>query len=134
MPELPPSPPWTPGRKADHTVIRLMVDLLRMDDGRVFSDLSLEPEQLQLMAQWPNGGLAESGYALLVEAVRREAIFGILLQQSQDPTFMAKMNGLSPEKREIELKELASKVASQVSDLTDRIAFDVVRDVYSVIK
>lgn len=111
-----------------------MVDLLRMDDGRVFSDLSLEPEQLQLMAQWPNGGLAESGYALLVEAVRREAIFGILLQQSQDPTFMAKMNGLSPEKREIELKELASKVASQVSDLTDRIAFDVVRDVYSVIK
>ena len=117
-------------------MVRLVVDLLRLDDGRVMSSLGLdEPDEaMQHMSSWPNGGLSEAGYALLVEAVRREAVLGLLLSQSALPEFMQQLDERGPDAREIALRELSEKVASQVSDLTSRIVYDVVREVYDTLK
>lgn len=130
-------PSRTPGRHEGYTVTRLIVDFIRLDDGRVLtSGVEIENpiEALKLMAKWPTGGLAEAGYALLVEAIRREAILGFLLSQTQDPRYLSSLEGMEPEEREEALRDLAEKVQSQVTDLTNLIASKVVQEVYANLK
>lgn len=71
--------------------IVIEVRIRRDDFGRVSSIHDLRGEEDRKTAlSWPSGGLNEVAFALLAEAVKREAIVDVGLQATHDPDFLRK--------------------------------------------
>lgn len=128
----PPPLPWTPGVHADHSVVRLVMEIVRLDNGQVFSRMTPASDgDNNLLLQWPGHGLEQVGFATLVEAVRREARTSVLVRLSNDPEFRGSVfSGHGIEFAD----DLASVVETVISKNLARLSRDAVIEVLRAIE
>lgn len=62
----------------------LLVKIERREDGAILSSLRFpSPADQETLLSWPTGGMHQSGTALLIEGLRREALLQILVHMSK---------------------------------------------------
>ena len=92
----PPARPWKKGDQTDYSALIIEVEVCRDKQGMVFSSHRLQGvEDRQVAMSWPTGGLEQVCFALLVEAVRREALLGIITVMSGEPEVLQRLARLS---------------------------------------
>jgi hypothetical protein len=86
----PPERPWEVGKHENYACFRLRVLVAETGDA-VWSDHELEtPEDEAVLPNLLSGGLRQAAYALFTEAMRKEAMYTILLKLQNDPDFSRK--------------------------------------------
>lgn len=119
----PPPPPWEKGTHEDYSSLVIEIAVCRDARGRVFSRHALQDAlDHETAMKWPGGGQGEVAFALLVEAVRREALLGLLVALTDDPDFATKIDALDPEEREAKMGELVVNLRSQMDNVVARLA------------
>ena len=117
---------WVKGQheSEDHDVIVLEVVVLReRSTGRVYSTHRAQAESDEQVAlSWPSGGLEQAAYALLAEAIRREAVLDVILEASRDPGLKARYQEASPEGRKAVASRLSSLLRESMSRTTARLS------------
>lgn len=109
----------------DTTDLVVEVHIRRDPAGRIHSNHTLRGESDQAIAMsWPGGGQEQIAFALLVEAIRREAIVEVLLCMSQDPQFIPRMS----EGLEDLTREMTGKLKAQLAHTLEHLSEDVIRD------
>jgi len=99
------------------------VEVCRDAEGRVFSSHGLQSdEDVQIALSWPSGGQEQVGFALLTEAVRREALLEILLVLSKDESFPQRFAGMSFEEKEAQVADLTARLRVQMDNVVARLA------------
>jgi len=125
----PPPYPWSKGDNDDHAALVVEVHVCRDSHGRVFSNHRLQEKLDEDTAMlWPGGGQAEVGFALLTEAVRREAILELLVALTEDPEFVTTLNALPPEERTARMGELVVGLRRQMDKVVARLAEGALED------
>lgn len=111
-----PERPWKKGLNEDYKCFSIRV-LVAETESYVFSDHDLEtPEDHQVVAELRSGGLRQSAFALLIEGLRKEAMYTTLLQLQQNPQYVdSYLRSSSDQKLEIE-KSLATIISQTVVD------------------
>ena len=86
-PMEPPPRPWKPGAHPEYTCFRIRV-LVAETGEAIWSDHELEgPEDEAVLSNLLSGGLRQAAYALFTEAMRKEAMYTVLLKLQNDPDF-----------------------------------------------
>lgn len=84
---VPPPRPWKPGKHAEYACFRIRVYVAETGDA-TWSDHELEgPEDEAVLPNLLSGGLRQAAYALFTEAMRKEAMYTVLLKLQNDPGF-----------------------------------------------
>lgn len=99
--------------------------LVRRDKttGRVYSTHRPQSEfDEKLLLTWPSGGLEQATFALLVEAVRKEALLSVILDASKDPNWLARFRGANPEERKAAITRLSAILNQGVGKTLARIS------------
>lgn len=115
---------WTPGQHDDHEIVVLEV-LVRRDksSGRVYSTHRPQSESDEkLLLSWPSGGLEQATFALLVEAVRKEAVLNVILDASKDPDWLHRFRSATPEDRKAAIRRLAAILRQSIGKTLERIS------------
>jgi hypothetical protein len=95
-----PARPWKPGENGDYTCFRIRVLIAETAD-MVFSDHEPEEEvDSQTAMKLPSGGLRQTSYALFTEAMRKEALYEVLLKLQNDPQFERRVAQADPTEQE----------------------------------
>lgn len=130
----PPPQPWQKGSHGSHSVLGIEVQVCRDAEGRVFSCHQLQgADDLTVAMSWPGGGQEEVGFALLAEAVRREALLEMLLLVSKDASFPQRFEGMSFEEKETQIAELSARLRVQMSSVVARLARGAIEEaIYNV--
>lgn len=98
------------------------VHVHRDEHGRVHSNRRLRGESDQQVAlSWPSGGMEQVAFALLVEAMRQEALLQILIKESQEPGFIARLTASKAEV-DAEVALLRKALENQMATLVPRLA------------
>lgn len=84
----------------------------------------------ELLMSWPGGGQEHVAFALLSEAAKREALFSMLLNMSNKPDFIARLEGMTDEEREAAFEELSVAVMATMGETVQRIAKNCVKAAY----
>jgi hypothetical protein len=133
----PPTYPWKRGqqpRQGNETAyeaLSLEVEVCLDEMKQVYSSHKpLTGEDQELAMTWPGGGQEHIGFALLVEAARREAILSMLINMTNKPGFIASLAGLSEEKRQERLAEMALVLRHTMNSTLEGIAQQVVEEAY----
>lgn len=130
------SPPtWTPGTHDDHEVAVLEV-LVRRDKatGRVYSTHRPQSEfDEKLLLSWPSGGLEQATFALLVEALRKEALLSVLLDASKDPQWLARFRNATSDERKAAITRLAAILRQSVGKTVERISEAALQEALEVV-
>lgn len=122
-PLRPPKRPWTPGDHAGdaqtgavaYKCFRLRVLVAETGDN-VYSDHEPEgPEDEEALQSFTSGGLRQASYALFTEAMRKEALYTILLKLQNDPEFEKRVAQATPEQQEQIEREIALVVAQTLT-------------------
>ena len=123
-PDQPPPRPWKKGEHGSHSVAVVEVHICRDALGRVYSyHRPQDKVDETVLREWPSGGLEQAAFAMLCEAVQREAILGILMSMTQDPDFL---EGDWDDER---VTDLASKLQTQMGNSVERLADKTIRTV-----
>lgn len=124
--------PWYKGSHKDHSVAVVEVEVCRVHHtGHVFSTHHLQDQvDNSVVMAWPGGGQEQVAFALLTEAVRREAILEFLVQMSHDPEWLPTLQAMSDEERDTKFKELGVSLTKVVQNIVDGIAENCVREAY----
>jgi hypothetical protein len=105
-------------------VARLAVSVYKRDDGSVRSTTNpLTPQDRDVFMGWETGGMQQTCVALLVEAVRREALMAVLVRLSRNQT--ADM---------LDADELDAAVRAQVMETLTRVSRHLVEDTLAQVK
>lgn len=124
----PPKTPWKKGTHKDHSTLVVEVHVARDALGQVYSNHTLQDQTDHVTAMsWPGGGQEQIAFAMLVEAVRREAIVEMLLCMSQDPQFTQKVS----EGLDEVVREMTAKLKAQLTHALDNLGEDAVREALS---
>jgi hypothetical protein len=83
-------------------------------------------EDRDVLMSWPGGGQEHVGFALLSEATKREAMFSMLINMSNKPGFVEKLQGMTDEERDATFEEMSIVVMHTMGDIVRRIAKDCV--------
>lgn len=127
--DKPPPYPWIKGKHPDHEVVIVEVEVCKDEHGRVFSAHKLQAEEDEsLSMEWPTGGQQQVAHALLVEALRREAVVGLLLRLSKDPEYLTKLSGMSEEERGQEVTGMAGAMLRVVGQSAHSMAESIVKE------
>lgn len=128
----PPPFPWQKGSHDDHAVAVVEVEVCRVHHtGHVLSTHHLQDQvDNSIVMDWPSGGQEQVGFALLTEATRREAILEFLVQMSDDPEWLPRMQEMTDEERDAKFKELGESLTKVVQNIVDGIAESCVRETY----
>lgn len=133
MPTPPPSPMPDAQSKPDSTdtetakqeeVARLVVSVFKREDGSVRSTLNPPtPNDRDVFMGWETGGMQQTCMALLVEAVRREALMAVLVRLSRSQTIDM-----------LDVDELDAAVRAQVMETLTRVSRHLVEDTLAGVK
>lgn len=107
--------------------IIIEVRIRRDEYGRVSSIHDLQGEEdRKTVLSWPSGGLNEVAFALLSEAVKREAIVDVGLQATHDPTFLNKLK-TGDAAKESAVSELSKILCAGIAVTVSRLAENAIR-------
>lgn len=125
--ETPPTP-WSPGRYETHEVVKVDVTVCRDRLGRVYSSHSLSESDREIALGWPTGGQEQVGFALLTEAVRREAILSLLILMSNDRTAFERIRALPEDMQRAEFENLGQTVTTNLRRTIDALVVGSLQD------
>ena len=119
----PPQYPWTKGVTDKYRCFSVDVEIVQTNDGHVFSNHKASGElDEQTISTFPNGGIEQIAFGLLMEAVRRETFIVTLINLTQNEGYIEQYNNSDLEEKisiEVDLaekvKELLSKNISQMA-------------------
>lgn len=115
---------WARGKHMDAEVAVLEVYIRRDVHGRILSaHQPASDADAQVLLGWPSGGLEQAAFALLAEAVRREALMDVLLQDSHQPEWRNATEG----ERQTTIDRIERAVRTSMADVIDRITSTAVR-------
>lgn len=125
MPTTPPhSKNDNPGTAKQEEVACLAVSVYKREDGSVRSTVNpLTPQDRDVFMGWETGGMQQTCVALLVEAVRREALMAVLVRLSRNQT--ADM---------LDADELDAAVRAQVMETLTRVSRPLVEDTLAQVR
>lgn len=119
---------WRRGRNPGFDVVAVEVLVRRDEHGRVISAHDLQSDEGRgIVAGWPSGGMEQVAFALLVEAVKREAVLDVLLRASHDPSFLGRWKSAGSEEREPLLQEMVKALRVGMAGTVARVAETAVR-------
>jgi hypothetical protein len=108
-------------------VIEVMV--CQSKPGAVFSAHTVQsPEDQALLMTWPGGGQRQVAHALLVEALRREAVVGLLIRMTKDPQYLEGLTQLTAEQLDAEMNLLARAMLETAGKTSHTLAKDIIRE------
>jgi hypothetical protein len=124
----PPPYPWTKGVTDKYRCFSVDVEVVQTNDGNVFSNHKASTDlDEQTISTFPNGGIEQIAFGLLMEAVRRETFIATLINLTKNDQFIQEyLQADKDEKMQIELslaekvKEILSKNIAQMSVPTAR--------------
>ncbi len=119
----PPQYPWTKGVTDKYRCFSVDVEVVQTNDGHVFSNHKASSElDEQTISTFPNGGIEQIAFGLLMEAVRRETFIVTLINITKTEGYIEQYKNSSVEEKirlEVDLaekvKELLSKNISQMA-------------------
>lgn len=129
MPTTPPpiSPDSTkpePETAKQEEVARLAVSVYKREDGSIRSAVHpLTAQDRDVFMGWETGGMQQTCMALLVEAVRREALMAVLVRLSRSQTVDM-----------LDAAELDAAVRAQVMETLARVSRPLVEDTLAGVK
>lgn len=129
MPTSPPpsSPDPTkpePEAAKQEEVARLVVVVSKREDGSIRSAVHpLSAQDREVFMGWETGGMQQTCMALLVEAVRREALMAVLVRLSRSQTVDM-----------LDAAELDAAVRAQVMETLARVSRPLVEDTLAGVK
>jgi len=138
----PPPFPWGRGEQRvevdgiryAYTTVHVVVEVCRDEIGQVFSHHRLSDEgDEKTIGDWPGGGQQEVAFALLTEAVRREALVEFLVQMSNDKTFLEEIKALEGAELEAKLAELTKALRVQMNRTVGRLADAAIRETFALV-
>ena len=124
----PPKRPWTKGTHEDHEVLHLVVEVCQDSQGRVFSAHRPEEQDDSDMAlSWKSGGLEQAAFALLTEAVRREASLQAIMLKSK-PDLFTRLEEADGDEREKLVEDLRKRLEFQLQEVITRMSREAVEE------
>jgi len=119
----PPQYPWTKGVTDKYRCFSVDVEIVQTNEGHVFSNHKASSGlDEQTISTFPNGGIEQIAFGLLMEAVRRETFIATLISLTQNEGYIEQYNNSDLEEKisiEVDLadkvKELLSKNISQMA-------------------
>jgi hypothetical protein len=125
MPTTPSSPNSdNPETAKQEETARLAVVVTKRDDGSIRSSVHpLSPQDREVFMGWETGGMQQTCMALLVEAVRREALMAVLVRLSRSQTVDM-----------LDADELDAAVRGQVMETLARVSRYLVEDTLAGVK
>ena len=115
-------------------VLKVVVTVLRDGRNGVGSSHDFASEEDRRVAMsWPSGGLEQVAFALLSEAVRREALLDVLLLLSEDPGYRERLVGMGAEDREREVVRLECLVREQITTIAKIVTKGAVSEALQVV-
>lgn len=126
----PPQFPWTNGVTDKYRCFSLLVEILQTNEGYVFSNHKpSSDEDQQTASTFPNGGLEQIAFALLMEAVRRETFIGAMINMTKNKKYLEEYFSSDEEKRmEIET-ELAQSVREILQKNINQMSFPTAKEI-----
>lgn len=111
-PLTPPDRPWKPGAHPEYKCFRLRV-LVAETAENVFSDHEPESEEdREALQKFQSGGLRQASYALFTEALRKEAMYTVLLKLTNDPEFERRLSQATPD-QQVQIEQEIGMVLAQ---------------------
>ena len=108
----------------DEVVVEIVIRREK-ETGRVSSEHRLKDESAhEIVAAWPSGGLEQVAFAILAEAVRREALLDVILHMSHHQAEWAKA---SESEREAITNRLTQAVKESMNGTIGRLAGSATR-------
>lgn len=131
----PPPRPWKPGKHIDYTCFRLRVYVAETGDA-TWSDHELEgPEDEAVLPNLLSGGLRQAAYALFTEAMRKEAMYTVLLKLQNDTTFEKRLiRATGPEEITKIEREIALVMSQTLIGEIQKNAHAVAREILELVK
>jgi hypothetical protein len=125
----PPPQPWVKGKHDDHDIAIVEVYVCQTREGLVFSVHQPQERGDQgVLMTWPSGGQRQVAQALLTEALRREAVVGLLVRLSQDPQYLERLDAMTGAQYDAELELLAKAMLETAQRSGHSIAKDIVKE------
>lgn len=126
---------WTKGRQEDGSETIFLTVAVRQDvHGRIVSAHFPETETDEATLQtWRGGGLEQVAFALLTEAVRREALLDVILKASVDPGITRCWASSSEEERAAILQGLVKGAQESMGFAIDRLIESAMRSALDMI-
>lgn len=126
----PPPFPWVDGVTDKYRCFSLLVKVLQTNDGFVFSNhRPATDEDEKTATTFPNGGLEQIAFALLMEAVRRETFILSMVKMTGDKEYLNKYLEADEEKKmEIET-ELAENVREVLQKNINQMSFPTSKEI-----
>ena len=120
-PAIPPPRPWKKGDQGSYSTVVLEVEVCKDEYGRVYTGHHPQDEgDEKVLMTWPAGGQEMVAFALLTEAVRREALYGLLIEMSKNKGTLER--AADPEERTKLISELAGRLKTQTERTVERLA------------
>jgi len=120
----PTKPEHEPETTKQEEVARLVVVVSKRGDGSIRSAVHpLSAQDREVFMGWETGGMQQTCMALLVEAVRREALMAVLVRLSRSQTVDM-----------LDAAELDAAVRAQVMETLTRVSRPLVEDTLAGIK
>jgi hypothetical protein len=99
--------PWA----RDKDSVLLDVWIHQDEQGRVYSQHRPQTAgDHQNLIAWKSGGLEQVAFAFLAESLKREAVRDLLLLESKEPGFLARIQAMDADGQQAIGKDLAAKI------------------------
>lgn len=106
-----PAYPWSKGKHSDYECFVMEVEVCRDREGDVWSSHHLQDKlDEEVIKDMPTGGLIQSAHALLIEAMKKEALCAVLTKMSNDEAYAAKIQEKDPKAQEAQAEEVATAI------------------------
>ena len=120
----PTEPKTEPKTTKQEEAARLVVVVTKREDGSIRSAVHpLSAQDREVFMGWETGGMQQTCMALLVEAVRREALMAVLVRLSRSQTVDM-----------LDAAELDAAVRAQVMETLARVSRPLVEDTLAGVK
>ena len=133
-PRMPPPKPWITGEQNGYKTLKVTVTMVEGPTGLIWSghDFSTE-EDRQLAGGLRGQGDRQLAFALLTEALRREAYLSALVKLTRDRGLVSRWDGVpDDQKRDIEA-ELARQASSVIEGTLSKLAPGVAREILEML-
>lgn len=112
----PPKYPWVKGVTGTYRCFSVDVEVVQTNEGHVFSNHKASSDlDAQTISTFPNNGIEQIAFGLLMEAVRRETFIASLIMMNKDENYIKNyLEGDLEEKIKMEV-DLANNVKAILS-------------------
>ena len=125
---------WVKGKKDGAETVFLTVAIRRDKHGRVLSThFPQDEDDSAVLQSWPGGGMEQVAFALLTEAVRREALFDVILKSSHQPEFRSAWKNSTEEGKGVIIQDLTRGVRESMNGVIGRLIGSAIRTALDLI-